>query len=130
MVDPEELTDSDWRVLKLAVPIAAFIGGLCCFAPVVVVLAGIGSVSYAISLTDLLYYEYAWAFRLAGLAFLFGALVVYLYTSEEVCSVDAAVRKRRRIGNLLGVAIIFGTVAYVIWLYVVVELVGLALGIW
>lgn len=130
MVDLEELTDSDWRFLELSVPIAAFIGGLCCFAPVVVVLAGIGSVSYAISLTDLLYYEYAWAFRLAGLTFLLGAIVVYLYTSEEVCSVDAAVRERRRLVNLFGVALIVGAVAYVIWLYVVVELVGLALGIW
>ena len=130
MVDPEELTDADWRFLKLSVPVAAFIGGLCCFAPVVVVLAGIGSVSYAVSLTDLLYYEYAWAFRLVGLAFLLGAGVVYLYTNEEVCSVDAAVRKRRKIVNLLGVALVAGTVAYVVWLYVIVEIMGLLLGIW
>lgn len=130
MVDPDALTDSDRRFLGLSVPIAAFIGGLCCFAPVVVVLAGIGSVAYAASLTDLLYYEYAWAFRLAGLAFLLGAAAVYLYTNEDVCSVDAAVRKRRKIVNLLGVALVAGTVAYVVWLYVIVEIIGLLLGIW
>ena len=130
MVGPEELTDADWQFLKLSVPVAAFIGGICCFAPVVVVLAGIGSVSYAVSLTDLLYYEYAWAFRLAGLAFLLGAGVVYLYTNEEVCSVDAAVHKRGKIVNLLGVALVAGTVAYVVWLYVIVEIIGLLLGIW
>lgn len=130
MVEPDELSDADWRFLKLSVPAAAFVGGLCCFAPVVVVLAGIGSVSYAVSLTDLLYYEYAWAFRLAGLGFLLASFVVYLYTNEGVCSVDAAVRKRRKIVNLLGVAVILATVAYVVWLYVIVELIGLALGIW
>lgn len=35
-MDPDELSDTDRRFLKLSVPIAAFIGGLCCFAPVVV----------------------------------------------------------------------------------------------
>lgn len=130
MVDPDELSDADRRFLKLSVPIAAFIGGLCCFAPVVVVLAGIGSVSYAVSLTDLLYYEYAWAFRLAGLAFLLAAFVVYLYTYEGVCTVDGAVRRRRKILNLLGAAVVLATVAYVVWLYVIVELIGWALGIW
>lgn len=130
VVHPEELTDADWLFLKLSVPIAAFIGGLCCFAPVVVVLAGIGSVSYAVSLTDLLYYEYAWAFRLAGLAFILNAFVTHLYTNEEARSVDAAVRKRRKILNLLGIAIILAALAYAVWLYVVVELIGMALDIW
>lgn len=110
-------------------PIAAFIGGLCCFTPVAVVLLGIGSVGYAASLTDLLYYQYAWAFRLAGLAFVLGALVVHLYTSG-VCGVDAARRQRQRILNLAVLTLSFAVLAYVVWLYVVVEIVGLLLGIW
>lgn len=125
-----DLTETDRRFLKRFVPIAAFIGGLCCFTPVAVVLLGIGSVSYAISLTDLLYYQYAWAFRLAGLTVLLSAFVVHLYTHEGVCSVDAAVRRRNRILNLLAVTVSLGVFAYVIWLYVVVEIVGLLLGIW
>ena len=130
MVDPEDVTESDRRFLKRSVPVAAFIGGLCCFTLVAVVLLGIGSVSYAVSLTDLLYYEYAWAFRLAGLAFLLGAFVVHCYATEGVCSADAAVRKRRQIVNLLGLTLAWGAFAYVIWLYVIVELAGLLLGIW
>lgn len=125
-----DLTETDRRFLKRVVPVAAFIGGLCCFTPVAVVLLGIGSVSYAIALTDLLYYEYAWAFRLAGLAFLLSAFVVHLYANKGVCSVDAAVRRRRKIINLLGIVISLGVFAYVVWLYVIVELVGLILGIW
>lgn len=130
MAAPEELTEPDRRFLGLSVAVAAFIGGLCCFTPVVVVLLGLGSVGYAASLTDVLYGQFAWAFRLAGLTFLLGAVGVHLFVHEDVCSVDAAVRKRRKILNLLGLAITLAVVAYVIWLYVIVELVGLALGIW
>lgn len=126
----EELSETDRRFLKRSVPVAAFIGGLCCFTPVAVVLLGIGSVSYAVSLTDLLYYEYAWAFRLAGLAFLLGAFVVHLYANEGVCTVDAAVRRRRQILNLLGLTVSVAVFAYVVWLYIIVEIVGLLLGIW
>lgn len=125
-----DLTETDRRFLVRFVPVAAFIGGLCCFTPVVVVLLGIGSVSYAVSLTDLLYYEYAWAFRLAGLTFLLSAFVVHLYVNEDVCSVNVAFRRRRQILNLLGVVLTAGAIAYVVWLYVIVEIVGLLLGIW
>lgn len=121
---------TDLQFLKRYVPITAFIGGLCCFVPVVTVLLGLGSVSYAVALTDLLYYEYRWAFQLAGLGFLLAALVVHLYANEGVCSVDAAVRKRRKIVNLLFLSVTMAVAAYVIWLYVVVELAGMALGIW
>lgn len=121
--------DDDRRFLRITVPIAAFIGGLCCFAPVAVVLLGIGSVAYAASLTDLLYYEYAWAFRLAGLTFVLAALAVHLYTTG-VCSLDAARRQRQRILNLAVLTVTFAVLAYVVWLYVIVEIVGLLLGIW
>jgi len=126
----DDLEESDRWFLKRSVPVAAFIGGLCCFTPVVVVLLGIGSVSYAVGLTDLLYYEYRWAFQLAGLSFLLGALAVHLYTNEGVCSLDEAVRRRRKILYLAGIAVTLGAVAYVIWLYLIVELLGMGLGIW
>lgn len=123
-----EVSDRDWRFLRRSVPVATFIAALCCFSPVVIVLLGIGSVSYAASLTDVLYGQYGWAFQLAGLTFLVGAAVIHLYTREDICSVETAIRKRRKILNLLGLAIILGVVGYLVWM-LVVELVGLALGI-
>lgn len=126
----EELTADDRRFLSIAVPVSAFVGGLCCFTPVVTVLLGLGSVGYAIALTDLLYYQYAWAFRLAGLTFLLVALSVHLYRHEGVCSLDTARQKRRRIVNLVAITVALAGFAYIVWLYVVVELLGLALGIW
>lgn len=123
-------TDADVRFLGVSVPVAAFVGGLCCFAPVVTVLFGLGSVAYAASLTDLLYGQYRWAFRLAGLGVLGTAFLLHLYTNKGVCSVDSAVRRRRELLNLLGLTLLLGAIAYVLWLYVIVELLGLALGIW
>ncbi|PSP79371.1 hypothetical protein BRC81_05140 [Halobacteriales archaeon QS_1_68_20] len=123
-------TDPDVWFLTRSVPVAAFVGGLCCFVPVVTVLLGLGTVSYAASLTDLLYGRHVWAFRAAGLAFLLAALVAHLYVNEGVCSVDAAVRRRRKILNLVVLSLSLAIAAYVIWLYVIVELIGLALGIW
>lgn len=123
-------TAEDKRFLKISAPVAAFIGGLCCFVPVVTVLFGLGSVSYAIALTDLLYYDYGWAFRLAGLGFLLSALAVYFYQNEGVCSIEDTKRNRRKIINLTAATIGLGAILYVVWLYVIVELIGIGLGIW
>lgn len=120
----------DKRFLTVSVPIAAFIGGLCCFIPVVTVLFGLGSVSYAVALTDLLYYDYGWAFRLAGLGFLLSALAIYVHQKEDVCTISGARRNRRKIINLTAAAVGLGALAYVFWLYVVVELIGIGLGLW
>jgi hypothetical protein len=128
--DEPPLTDSDRQFLGISVPIAALIGSLCCLTPVVTVLLGIGSVTYAASLTEVLYGEYWWAFQLAGLGFLGAAFTVHLYTNKNVCSVDAAVRRRREIINLISVTLTLAAIAFVVWEYVIVELVGIALGIW
>jgi hypothetical protein len=122
--------DEDARFLGIAVPIAAFVGGLCCVTPVVTVLFGLGSVAYATSLTEVLYGEYRWAFRLAGLCVIGAAFVVHSYSSKNVCSVDAAVRRRRELLTLFALAVGLATLAYIVWLYVIVELAGIALGIW
>jgi len=48
--------------------LTGFLGILCCVGPVVLVLLGLASVSFAISLGDTLYYEHGWYFRGAALA--------------------------------------------------------------
>lgn len=80
-------------VLSGISPRRVFIGGLCCFTPVVFVLSGVGSVSYAAGLTDVLYYEYRWAFQLAGLGFFTAAFEAHSYSTKGVCSLETAVRK-------------------------------------
>jgi len=116
--------------LKKIVPISAFIAGLCCFTPVILVLTGVSTVAFAASLSDLLYGTYKWAFRGAGLLFLGLALFWYFYKTEKICSFDELKKKRRKVINLTIIVLIAGVIAYVIWLYVIVELIGIVLGVW
>lgn len=116
--------------LKKALPAAAFIGGLCCFTPIVLVLFGISTVSFAASLSDTLYGTYKWAFRGAAFLFLLAALFWYFYKKEKICTLDAFKQKRRKIMNTVLLAVIITILLYIIWLYVIVELIGAWLGIW
>ena len=118
------------KFLKKVAPMTAFIGGLCCFTPVVLVLLGLGSVAYAASLSDLLYGSYRWVFRGVALFLLLLALVWYFYKKENVCTIDEFKKKKRKIINFTLITLIVAIVIYIVWLYVVVEITGLFLGIW
>lgn len=125
-----KLSEKQKTFLKKSIPIAAFIGGLCCFTPVVLVLLGLSTISFAASLSDILYHGYAWYFRGAALLFLLIALIYYFYKYERICTLDKAKRKKQQIINTILVAIIIAVLAYIVWLYVIVEIIGLLLGIW
>jgi hypothetical protein len=116
--------------MKKFVPAAAFIGGLCCFTPVVMLLIGASTVSFAASLSDTLYGSYKWAFRGSALLFLAASLFWYFFKTEKICTLDELKKKRRGIINFVLVVLVSATVLYIIWLYVVVELIGYYLGIW
>ena len=118
------------KFFKRVVPTMAFLGGLCCFTPIVLVLLGLSSVGFAASLADTLYGTYKWAFRGVALALLLAALGWYFYKKENVCSLDALKQKRRKVINMILITLLSAIVAYIIWLYVIVELIGKGLGIW
>jgi hypothetical protein len=118
------------KFLKKFVPVSAFFAGLCCFTPVVLVFFGLGSVAYAASLSDLLYGSFKWVFRGVALLFLILALGWYFYKKENVCDFDELKKKRKRIINFSLLVLISFVLAYIFWLYVVVELLGMGLGIW
>lgn len=110
------------------IPVA--IASLCCLSPVILVLLGISSVSFASSLADTFYGEYKWAFRAAGLATLLVALWFYFTRSKGICTIDEAVRRRNEIINYLALALIIGVLGYIFFLYVVVHYLGVWLNIW
>lgn len=107
-----------------------FFAGLCCFAPVVLVLFGLGTATLAASLSDILYFQFKWVFRLAGLALLMASLVMYFRKKKGICTIDEAKKKRQEIINTVLLVLIVAIAGYVIWLYVVVEIIGYFLGIW
>lgn len=121
----KKLTD----VLKLS-SIPVVLASLCCLSPVILVLLGISTVSFASSLADTLYGDYKWVFRGVGLLALLGALVYYFRRKKGICTIDEAIKRRNEIINYVALAIIAGVLGYLFFLYVVVHYVGVWLDLW
>lgn len=117
------------EVLKISsVPVV--LASLCCLSPVILVLLGISTVSFASGLADTLYGDYKWVFRGVGLLALLGALFFYLRRSKGICTIDEAVRRRNEIINYLALTLIAGVLGYLFFLYVVVHYLGAWLHLW
>ena len=125
-----KLDKNDKSFLKKAIPTTAFFAGLCCFTPVVLVFFGLSSVAFAASLADIFYGSYKWAFRGFAALMLITARSWYFYKKEGICSLDQIKRKRQKIINVVLISVIASILAYIVWLYVIVEVMGLVLGIW
>jgi len=110
--------------------IPVVVASLCCLTPVIIVLFGLGSVSFAASLADTLYGEYKWVFRGVGFALLALSLVWYLRRTKGICTIDEAQKRRNEILNLAVLVLATGIVGYFFFLYVVVEYIGIWLKIW
>ncbi|PIR63028.1 MAG: hypothetical protein COU65_00375 [Candidatus Pacebacteria bacterium CG10_big_fil_rev_8_21_14_0_10_42_12] len=110
--------------------IGALIAGLCCFSPLVLVLLGLATTSFASSLSTTFYEGYKWYFRLAGLAFIVFAYLYWYVTRTRGCSLDVKAKVRKKMLNLFLLSVISFVVIYVVWLYVIVEFWGVRLSIW
>lgn len=116
-------------VLKISsVPVV--IASLCCLSPVILVLLGLGTVSFGASLADTLYEGYKWYFRTAGMVALLISLVLYLRRTKGICTIDEAKRRRNEIINIVALTVVAGVVGYLVFLYVIVHYVGVFLNLW
>jgi len=69
--------------------LAGLVGISCCVSPVVMVLLGLASVSFAISLGNTLYYQYGWYFR--GAALVLAAVgVIGVLRGRKACTLRGA----------------------------------------
>ena len=109
--------------------IAAFFASLCCVTPIVIVLLGIGSVSFAAGLGNILYFDYRWVFISMGIITLALAYVLYL-RKKGICTLNEAKRKRQKILNQVILLLALAIVTYLIFNYVILEFIGYWLGIW
>ena len=109
--------------------IPVLIASLCCLAPVVLVLLGLGTVSFAAGLTDLLDGRYRWIFNIAGIATLIGSLVFY-FRKKGVCTLDHVKKRRNEIINKILLSGIVALVAYYLFFYGLITYVGRLLKIW
>lgn len=117
----EILKISSWPVV---------IASLCCLSPVILVLLGVSSVSFASSLADTFYGEYKWAFRGVGLLALLASLYYYLTRKKGICTIDEAKKRRNEIINYIALTVVVGVLGYVFFLYVVVHYIGVGLKLW
>jgi hypothetical protein len=115
-----------WKATRIPVVIAS----LCCLAPLILVLFGLATVSFAASLSNVLYGQYAWIFRSVGLIALVGSVYFYITRKVGICTIDEAKRQRNKIINIILAALSIGVIGYAVFLYGVVELVGLIVGVW
>ncbi len=115
-----------WKINSIPVLLAS----LCCLSPVILVLFGVSTVTFASSFTDVLYGEYKWYFRLVGLLALALSLIFYFRRVKGICTVDEAKKRRNEIINTVALSVIAGVVGYTFFLYVVVHYVGVFLGLW
>jgi len=115
-------------ILKIT-GIPVVVASLCCLTPVVLVLMGLSGIAFASSLADNLYGNYKWIFRMIGLLLLSLSLFVY-FRSKGVCTIDQAKRKKKKIINTILLVLTVSIFGYIIFLYVIVEIIGLLLKIW
>jgi len=122
MIKPREL----FKVAGVPVVVAS----LCCLAPVILVLFGFSTVAFAASFSDVLYGQYKWLFRGVGLALLAVSLYFYLTRQKGICTLDDVKKRRNEVINIILAVLVAGVLGYIIWLYVIVEIIGILLGIW
>ncbi len=117
------------EILKVS-SIPVILASMCCLSPVILVLLGLSTVSFASSLADTLYGDYKWVFRIVGLVALLGSVAYYLNRKKGVCTIDDVVRRRNEIINYIALTVIAGVLGYIFFLYVVVHYIGVWLALW
>jgi hypothetical protein len=122
------MADPDRKAVLLLSATGGLLGGLCCLAPIVMVLFGMATISTAVSVGNVLYGDYKWAFRAAALLFIAVGLVMY-FRRRGICTLAQARRQRNRILNLLLLGLVTACCVYVSWTYVVLHYWGIAAGL-
>ncbi|MBI3457938.1 MAG: hypothetical protein HY002_19345 [Candidatus Rokubacteria bacterium] len=101
--------------LKLGA-LAGLVGISCCVSPIVLVLLGLSSVAFAVSLGSTLYYGYGWYFR--GAALLLAAIgVVGLLRRRKACSLGGARSQWRLLLTVLVAMVVVYVALYALTTY-------------
>ncbi len=121
---------SFWKDTLRLSALPVLIASLCCLSPLILVLLGLATASFASSLADTLYGDYKWVFRGVGLLALCSALYVYTTRQRGICTLDEAKRRRNEIINYVAMAFIVTVLGYLIFLHVIVHYIGVWMGLW
>jgi ABC-type transport system involved in cytochrome c biogenesis permease subunit len=105
-----------YKELLKVTGIPVVIASLCCLAPVILVLAGLSTVTFAASFSDVLYGQYMWLFRGVGLVLLVMSAYFYITRTKGICTVDEVKKRRNEIINIIAVILITGVVGYIFFM--------------
>ncbi len=108
----------------------AVVASLCCLSPIILVLLGVSTVSFASSLSDVFYGDYKWWFRLAGFFTLVFSLTLYFRRKRGICTIDDVKKRKNEIINTVALSVIAFVIFYVVFLYGIVHYIGAFLGLW
>ena len=118
------------RSLWKLIGASAFTASLCCVPSVVWVLfAGSSAIVAADQLSNDLYFGIVrWLLYLVALA-LAGAGLTIHFRRDGICTLDDAKRERRRIVNTSLAVFTAVIVLYLVWDYIILQLIGIAVGL-
>lgn len=126
---PPKRPRENWRALLGLVLSSAVVASLCCLPSVVLVLFGLASVSTAAALSDKLYWgPTRYVLYAVSLGLAIAGLVVY-FRRRGICSLDTVKRERNRIINITLLVLGAGVLTYLVWNYVILDLIGIAAGL-
>lgn len=115
-----------WKLIGAS----AFTASLCCVPSVVWVLfAGSSAIVAADQLSNDLYFGVVrWLLYLVAITMAGAGLTIH-FRRDGICTLDDAKRERRRIVNTSLVVLTAAIVLYIVWNYVILELIGIAIGL-
>ncbi len=118
------------RPLAKLVAASAVTASLCCLPSVVWVLfAGSSAIVAADQLSNDLYYSWV-RFALYGVSICMVSYGLVLYfRNQGVCTLDDARRERRRVVNTSLSVFTAAVLAYLVWNFVILEIIGIAIGL-
>ena len=120
----------DRKPLATMVVVSAVTASMCCLPSVVwVMFAGSSAIVAADQLSNDLYYSWV-RFALYGLSFCMVSYGLVLYfRNQGVCTLDDARRERRRVVNTSLAVFTSAVLAYLVWNFVILEIIGIAIGL-
>jgi len=118
------------KPLARLVAASALTASLCCLPSVIWVLfAGSSAIVAADQLSNDLYYSWV-RFALYGASFCMVSYGLVLYfRNQGVCTLDDAKRERRRVVNTSLAVFTAAVLAYLVWNFVILEIIGIAIGL-
>lgn len=113
---------------------SSLIASMCCLPSVVMVMLGLATVSTGAALSNTLYWGedgFGW-FRGSMLLVAFISVIIGLvlyFRNQGICSLDEAKRSRRKIVNTSILVLCTSYVLYLVFNYVILTEIGIALGL-